>query len=117
MPQYSKEVFSESVSGRMIEVVLASTPGTTIHTTLTSATILDEVWLYAVNTENDSRELTIEWGNTSSPQSQMPVTLEARAGNVLIIPGMVLGSAQILRGFADVASGINIGGWINRITP
>lgn len=117
MPQYSKEVFSESVSGRMVEIVLAATPGSLVHTTLTSATILDEIWLYATNTNTTSRELTVEWGNTDVKQSQVTVTLEAKAGHVLIIPGMILGSAQNVRAFLDVASGVNMAGWINRITP
>ena len=48
-------LLSGSTGGRQIKVVATGTPGTTIHATGTSSTVIDEIELYAVVEEDESK--------------------------------------------------------------
>ena len=50
MGTISKEILSGSTNGKPIQVSATSSLGDTIHTTLASASVIDEIWLYAQNT-------------------------------------------------------------------
>ena len=121
MATFSKELLSGSSQGRGILVAATATPGTTIHATGTSATIEDEIWLYAVNSSASGVKLTVEFGGTTSPNDLIEFTVAAESGLYLIVPGLVLtgtGSvASTVRAFAATGSVINIFGYVNRITP
>ena len=121
MADFSKQLLSGSTGGRLIEVAATSTPGTTIHATGTSATIIDEIWLYAVNSSTADVKLTIEFGGTTSADDLIEFTVTAESGLYLIIPGLVLtgdgASARTITAFAATTNVINIGGYVNRITP
>ena len=121
MATFSKVLLSGSTNGRMIKVGATSTPGTTIHATGTSSTIIDEVWLYAVNSDTTDRKLTIEYGGTTSPDDLIEFTVTAESGLYLVVPGLVLtgtgSAATTIRAFAATTNVISIGGYINRITP
>ena len=121
MATFDKILLSGSSQGRGILVAATSTPGTTIHATGTSATIGDEIWLYASNTDATDRKLTIEFGGTSSPADLIEFTVKAESGLYLIVPGIVLTgtgvAASTVRAFAATGSVINIFGYVNRITP
>lgn len=112
-------LLSGSTGGRQIKVVATSTPGTTIHATGTSSTILDEIELFANNTSTSDVKLTIEWGDVTSPDDLMEVTIPAESGDVLVIAGKPLtgtGSvARTVRAFAASANVINISGHVLRI--
>jgi hypothetical protein len=117
MPTYSKVKLSASTSGRPIKVVATASAGTTIHTTLGSAST-DEIYLYANNTDSVLRTLTIQWGGTSSPDDSIVVGIAPQAGIFLVVPGLILvdtGAAVTIRAFASVANVINITGYVNRI--
>ena len=117
MPTYSKVKLSASTSGRPIKVVATASPGTTIHATTGSASI-DELYLYANNTDTVTRTLTIQWGGTSSPDDSIVVGIAAQSGIFLVVPGLILvdtGAAVTIRAFASVANVINITGYVNRI--
>lgn len=121
MATYSKVQLSGSTGGRLIKVAQTATAGTTIHATGTSSTIIDEVWLYAVNSDTTDRKLTIEWGGTSSPDDLIEQTITAESGLILILPGLLISgdgtSARTVRAFAASANVIMIGGYVNRLTP
>jgi hypothetical protein len=121
MATFSKVLLSGSTGGRLIRVAATGTPGTTIHATGTSATIIDEIWLYASNTDTTDRKLTIEFGGTSAPDDLIEFTVKAESGLYLMIPGLVLtgdgAAARTVRAFAASANVLNIGGFVNRITP
>ena len=121
MSTFSKELLSGSTNGRLIEVAATASPGTTIHTTGTSATIIDEVWLYAVNSSAADVKLTIQFGGTTSADDLIEFTVVAESGLYLIIPGLVLtgdgASARTITAFAGTTNVLNIGGYVNRITP
>lgn len=121
MATFSKQLLSGSTGGRLIKVAATATAGTTIHATGTSATVIDELWLYAVNSDTTDRKLTIEFGGTSAPDDLIEFTVTAESGLYLIVPGLVLtgdgASARTVRAFAASANVVNIGGYVNRITP
>jgi hypothetical protein len=121
MPSFSKQLLSGSTGGRPILVAATATPGTTIHATGTSATTVDEVWLYASNTDTTDRKLTIQFGDTSSPGDLLELTVKAEDGLVLLVPGLPLAgtgaAARTVRAFCATTNVVNIIGYVNRITP
>lgn len=122
MATFDKEFLSGSTGGRQIKVAQTGTPGTTIHATGTSATIKDEIWLYAFNSDSSARTLTLEWGGTTSPDDTMVISVPPQTGLMLLVPGLILSgdgsTAKTVRAF--VTGGANlvmISGFVNRITP
>jgi len=118
MATFAKLTLSASTDGRAIKVAATATPGTTIHTGPSVATTIDEVWLYAMNTDSSPRKLTVEWGGVSSPDDLIEITLPAEPGLVLIAPGLLIkGNATplLVRAFAETADVITIHGYCNRI--
>lgn len=118
MATYSKLILSGSTDGRAIKVVATATAGTTIHTGSATAATLDEIWMYAQNTDTTARKLTIEWGSTSSPDDLIEITIPPESGLVLVAPGLIIkGNATplVVRAFAATANVITIHGYVNRI--
>jgi len=106
-------------TGLGIKVAATATAGTTIHTASATATTIDEIWLYAVNSSASSVKLTIEWGEATAPDGNVEVTVLPEAGLVTIIPGFLLqGNAtpKVVKAFAGTTNVICIHGFVNRIT-
>jgi hypothetical protein len=120
MATYSKIVLSESTQGQPITVVATASTGTTIHKTGTSASVLDEIWLYANNTSTSPVLLTVQFGGTGAVQHAKPITLAPQSGDVLIVAGLPLrgnDSTELsVYAFAATASVITISGYVNRIS-
>lgn len=119
MPTFSKQILSGSTDGRSIKVVATSSSGTTIHTGSSTASTIDEVWLWAYNSDTVSRLLTIQWGSTSSPDDDIKVTLGAQSGLILVAPGLLIkGNATplVVRAYAAATNVVMINGYVNRIT-
>ena len=115
MATYSKQLLSGSTNGKQIKVVATSGTGTLIHTAVAGTTGLDEVWLYAMNTDTTSRKLTIQWGGTTSPDDLIELTIPAESGYTLVVPGMLIQNSLVIRAFAATANVIVIGGYVNRV--
>jgi hypothetical protein len=118
MATFTKLPLSASTDGRAIKVAATATLGTTIHTGPSDASEIDEVWIYAMNTDTTSRKLTLEWGGTSSPDDLIEILLPAEPGLVLICPGLLIkGNATplVVRAFAATADVVTIHGYVNRI--
>jgi len=119
MATFTKTLLSGSTQGRGIKVVATASSGTTIHATGTSSSTIDEVWLYAYNSDSTARLLTIQWGNTTSPDDDIKVTIPAQSGLVLVTPGLTLtgtgSAANTIRAFAAAANVVTIHGYVNRI--
>jgi len=116
---FTKAKLSASTDGKAILVTQTATAGTTIHTGSATATTIDEVWLYAVNTSASSVKLTIEWGEATAPNGNIEVTVQPEAGLVTVIPGLlIVGNATplVVKAFAATASVIAIHGFVNQIT-
>jgi len=116
MSAFSKVLLSGSTNGRAIKVAATATPGTLIHTAVTGSTNLDEVWLYANNTDTVDRKLTIEYGGVASPDDLFEQTIVAESGLYLIVPGLLLQNSLVVRAFASAANVVLVSGWVNRIT-
>ena len=119
MATFAKNVLSGSVNGKGIRVTTTTSPGTTVHTGSTNTSVIDEVWLYAQNSDTVARKLTIQWGGTASPDDTIELTLEPEAGLVLVAPGLPIGGAAtalVVRAFAAAADVVTIHGFVNRIT-
>lgn len=117
MATYAKTQLSGATNGRNIKVAATATPGTLIHTATSTSGVLDELWLWATNTDTQSRKLTIELGGTTSPDDLIEVTLAAESAMELVIPGFLLNGGVVVRAFAASANVVNVNGYVNRITP
>ena len=116
MATYSKVLLSGGTTGKNIKVVPTATAGTTIHTAVAGTSDMDEVWLYACNTDAADVKLTIEYGGVASPDDLTEVTITAEAGWVLVCPGMLLQNTLVIKAFAATGNVIMINGYVNRIT-
>lgn len=106
-------------TGKLIKVAATATAGTAIHTASATATTIDELWLYAVNSDTTDRKLTIEFGGVASPDDLIEQTITAESGLILVVAGLVLqGNATplVVRAFCATANVVMVGGYVNRIT-
>jgi len=105
--------------GLGILVTQTATAGTPIHTGSSTATTIDEVWLYAYNNYSSDILLTIEYGGVTTPKDVIKQTIITQAGLVLVVPGLVVqgnATAKVVRAYAGSGSYISIFGYVNRIT-
>jgi hypothetical protein len=120
MAAITKVKLSGSTNGRGIKVAATATAGTTIHATGTSASVLDEVWLYATNQDTAAIALTIEAGGTSDPDDRITLTIPPKTGLTLVIPGHVYtgtgDAATTIAAYAGTANKVMIHGYVNRIS-
>ena len=121
MATFSKETLSGGSQGKAIKVgaTTSGSAGTTIHVTGTSATVIDEVWLYATNSSASNVVLTIQWGGVTAVDNEIKITIPPTAGLTLVIPGLLLtgtGSAgNTISAYAATTNVITISGYVNRI--
>lgn len=119
MASYSKQKLSGSTNGRGIKVVATASTGTTIHATGTSSTNLDEIWLFATNTDTSAIALTIQFGGTTATDDDITMTIPAKSGMTLVIPGMILSgtgsAASTVYAYAGTTNKVIIHGYVNRI--
>ncbi len=118
MATFRKRKLSGSTDGMPIKVVATATIGTTIHTSVagTTAGTFDEVWLYAYNGHTTTVTLTIEYGGATVPDQNIIITLAAKSGLTLIVPGLILQNAKVVTAFASVANVVTLSGWVNTMT-
>jgi hypothetical protein len=117
MPAIAPVLLSNSTNGRQIKVVATASPGTDLHTATATDDAYDEVWIYATNSDPVSRDLTVQWGGTTSPDDSITLTLPAKSGPVCIIPGIRLRGGVVVKAFAAAANVVLIAGNVNRYTP
>ena len=119
MTTFSKVLLSGSTDGRGIKVVATAATGTTIHATGTSAAIIDEVWLYASNTDSADHYLTLEFGGLTAPDDDVKLLIPALKGLTLVVPGLILtgtgAAACTVTAFADTANKVSVFGYVNRV--
>lgn len=116
MATFAKRLLSGSTNGRQIKVVAVATPGTVIHTAIAGVSDIDEIWLWAVNSDTTDRKLTLEYGGVAVPDDLVEVTIRAESGLVLLVPGLVLQNSLVVRAFAAAANVVMVSGFVNRIT-
>lgn len=120
MATYNKVLLSGSTNGRPIKITTTASAGTTLHSTGTSSSVIDEIWLYGVNVTTTDVLLTVEYGGTTNSDDRLSIHIPSQSGLYLVLPGLVLtgtGSASsVVRAFAGTANAINIVGYVNRIS-
>src|SRR4030065_1862318 len=99
MATLTKRILSGSTTGLGIKVVQTATLGTTIHTAVTGTSDMDEIWLYAVNSDSTARKLTIEWGGATSPDCLIEYTVPAGDGLYFVAPRLLLYNARVSTAF------------------
>ena len=109
-----KLFLSGSTNGRQIKVAATSSAGTVIHTTSTTKSHMDEIWLYAHNTHTANVTLTLQYGGTTSPDDNMPTTIAPGVGIIQVIPGLILNSGLIVRAYASTANVVMMSGFVCR---
>jgi hypothetical protein len=118
MATFQKRRLSGSTNGKPINVTATATPGTTVHTAISGTVGYDEVYIWASNTDNQARQLTLEWGGTTDP-GELLVKSYSIPGNSLPIPialGQVMQNGLTIGAFADQSGYINLTGFVNRIS-
>lgn len=109
----TKEFLGSSTYGRGIKVAATATPGTQIHQA--HATAKDEIWLWAYNSDSAARDLTIEFGGTTSPDDLVKVSIPPNQGWFIVVEGQPLSNSLVVRAFASAANVLTIRGYVNRI--
>lgn len=119
MPTYSKLHLSGSTGGQPIKISANASSGNLIHTTGISASVIDEVWLYATNTSASAVTLTVEYGGVTNPDNRIILSIPATSGLTLVLPGLTLsGTGSVgreVRVFAGTGSVVNVVGYVNRV--
>lgn len=112
---------SGSVQGKGIKVVATATAGTAVHSTGTSATVVDRVYLYAYNEHTADVLLTLEIGGVTVPDNLIRKTIPLKSGKIMLLDGdPFLGSGSValaIAAFAGTANVIILYGHVSRITP
>jgi uncharacterized membrane protein YjjP (DUF1212 family) len=120
MATYSKELLSGSTNGKAIKVVATASTGTTIHATGTSASIEDEIWLYAYNSSASAVTLTLQYGGTTAVDNDIKLSIPATSGLTLVVPGLILtgtgSAANTVYAYAGTANVVTVNGYVNRIS-
>jgi hypothetical protein len=117
--------FSGSTQGEPVKVTATGTPGTLIHTTGVSATVVDRIFLWAINTQAAATAstvlATVEFGGATAPDFNIPVPISGQGGPQMICDGFpLLGNgvtALTVKVFAATTAVINIVGYVLRIVP
>jgi hypothetical protein len=113
--------FSGSTQGQAVLVAATSSAGTTIHTTGTSATIVDRLSIWAYNAHSGDVLLTVEFGGATAPNQNIVQTITAKTGLTLVVDGLILlgnGSAALtVKAFAATTNVITLSGYVMRVTP
>lgn len=118
MATFTKKKLSGSTDGMAIKVTGTSTAATvTVHTAVagTTAGVFDEIWLYANNTSATTVKLTIEWGTATAADGNIEMNIAGESGLVLVVPGLILQNAKVVKAFAGTADVILLSGYVNAI--
>jgi hypothetical protein len=114
MATYSKLKLGGSTDGRGIEVTGTGT-GSSVAVHTAHATSLDEIHVWAFNTDTSDRTLTIEFGGTTTPDDLIEFVVPATDGLYLVIPGLILTNSSPVTAFASAGNVIVLFGYVNRI--
>ena len=116
MASYAKIQLTGGTNGRGIKVAATATRGTTIHTATAVASVLDEIHLWAFNSDSAERLLTIEFGGVTDPDDLIEILIPSQQGLIQVVPGLVLDGGLVVTAFAAAANVITLNGFVNRIT-
>ena len=121
MATMTKRILSGSTNGKAIKLTdtassVNTDAGYLIHTAVAGTNDMDEIWLWAMNTDGSARKLTVEFGGVGSPDDLIEIELSSEAGLVQIVPGLLLQNGLHVKAFDAAANVVTIYGFVNRIT-
>ncbi len=121
MATFSKIPLSGNDTGMGILINSGSSgvAGPTIHTGSSSTSVIDEVWIYAVNYDSTDRKLTLQYGGVTAGTNEIEFTVKAENGLYLIVPGLLLAghaTPKLITAYAATNTSIVVYGYCNRIT-
>lgn len=105
---------SGSTDGKAVKIAQTATLGTTIHTATTATDQIDRVWIYCVNSDTTAIKLTLEWGEATSPDGLIEMTIPPEAGPYLVVEGFPLQNGLVITAFAATADMLMIHGYVLR---
>lgn len=115
MISIAKAFLSQSTNGRPIAIAAANAGAAdTVHATPAGLETIDEIWLWANNPTAAEITVTLCFGGVTAAD-QLTVAIPANTTQQLL-PGFPLQNALLVKAFAS-AAGLNVGGFVNRITP
>lgn len=117
MASFAKKPFSAGTTGKGI--LISNTADTLIHSTTTSTTTTDEIWLYCSNVTTTATKLTVKFGGTTEAADFIEITVPGESGLVLVVPGLILisaGTALDVNCRAGAANALLAFGYVNRIS-
>ncbi len=115
---FTKIPLSGSTDGNPIAIISTATPGSTIHTATSSATLesVDEVWLWASSTSTANVNIGIQIGNLTDERDTINILIPpAFNGPFCVLPGAVVRNSRVVQATASVAGRVNVFGYVNRI--
>ncbi len=87
----------------------------TLHTAVAGTDDHDKIAIWASNNHTADVELTIEYGETTATKTIVK-TIKKKAGLRVVIPGLLLQNAKVVKAFASVASKVTVFGLVERTT-
>jgi hypothetical protein len=113
---FKQRGLSGSEDGRGIAIAATTSPGTLIHTALSSpaANEWDEITLWAVNQAATAITLTVEWGGTTSADRIVLQVPAASGLHAIMTDGLVLHNGKEVRAYASAVGAIILHGSVRR---
>ena len=109
----TKEFLTGTGDGTGLKISATTLGGAnTVHTIPASKE--DTIRILATNNDTVKRALTIVWGDATAVDDEITVTLQPKAGLVLVIPGLPLAAAKVVKAFAETTNVIVVHGDVNR---
>lgn len=115
-----------SSGGVPTKIAATTSTGTEVHRTGTSASVIDEITLYATNIHTAAVQITVEWGVASggggSPADENKIiqTIPLKSGDTLVALKKPLSgdgtNYRTVKVFAGTTNVIMISGSVNRIS-
>jgi hypothetical protein len=119
MAVFTRIPLSGSSFGRNISITAVASPGTILHTVSTATSVIDNVYLFHMDTlTTATKDFTLELGATATTD-QLLMTLAGKVKPNCIMDGLSYqgGATLIVRGFNATATfGVFIGGYVDRYT-
>lgn len=113
MATYTPVIASGSTNGKQIKITTTSSPGDTLHTA--HASDIDEVTIWATNTDTSPRKLSVQLGGTAT-DDLIEITIPPESGEVLIVDAARLTGSVVVKAFCATANVVNCRVSVNRIT-
>lgn len=108
-----------SSAGQPVLIAATGTPGTALHSTGISATVLDFITLIAVNTDTTARKLTVEFGGTGAGNI-IEITIPPESGEIEVCYQKLLtgdgAAARNVKAFCATTNVVNVSGVVKRVS-